>query len=416
MKTLILRDNHLCCKMMTPEEIAHTLVTNNEQPFRVHLVDEEITVPIEPCYGGSPETETVPCSSFEAVLGGAEIVDGGLNLLGIRGFHLPESEWTRVGLQKHWEHEDTDLGSPFFAPNRQLEISGSRESLFYKTDEIDYSFDHLSDIPDDSPIITEWSDGSPEEEPDKPPVPLERPGLFLYTLRAENCTDTHGFERIEVGQIESIEILDSISEQPTEPDIEPREVDFSPPPKYPNIDYDKLQPLPQEEEILEAVLTINRYAKQFDERADEEYQFDNGAEARFFSLRKKALYKTKTVAIHRLVKSNPDSVTVSKHDLNGEFECWCLYFPNEYSFHQPVDAVEDEAITSVCEQALSEFKVETIEFSPSSNTDDVGMTLDEALTLLANHGINANEHLDTKSVEDYNWGYLISTEFESLST
>jgi hypothetical protein len=106
-----------------PDEIAHHLVTNVGSPVRVYLEDGRATIPVEPCRGGSPPTTTVPLEYFDAVIESAMIEDGGLTLLSMDGLHLPESEWQRTGLERHWRVEDADLKSPFFPPQ------GSGESL-----------------------------------------------------------------------------------------------------------------------------------------------------------------------------------------------------------------------------------------------------------------------------------------------
>lgn len=213
----------------TPDEIAHVLATTNADPLRIFLHDGTVTVPTEPCRGGTPPTTTVPANSFLAVNEDTEITDGGLTLFGISGLHLPASEWRRLGFEKNWKAEDADLESPFFPPQRKLEVWASREQNLWETEPEQYSFDHLSSLPEDSPVITVWRDDTPDDTPAKPPVPLDRPSLYVHTVRAEGVTDTRGCDRIEVGAIAAVERVETLDEWPREPDVEPRTVDASPP-------------------------------------------------------------------------------------------------------------------------------------------------------------------------------------------
>lgn len=397
-----------------PDLIAHKLVTNTGTPARFHLQDNLLTVPIKP-YGRGSQTADLPVQSFDAVIEQAYVEDGGLNVASFHGLHLPASEWERVGLQKHWEHEDVDLRDPFTDANRRMEFWASREDSFYDTEPEEYRFDHLDPLPDDSPLLTEWT--SYDDGPDIPPVPLSYPTLRTDIVHATDAdTDARGFDQIEVGTVVAIEILDHIDEWPQEPDIDKREIDIdlSPPSRYPRIQYDDINPLPHDEKILRAVHAINRHAKRFKEEADTAYQINEGAKARVYSLRKKALYKTKTVAVHRLVKGNPDQTQVTLHDLNGTHEMYCFSFSDGYSFHQPVPAVNDALWETATVEKPQE--VEEIEFQSSAETQNLSISLEEALFTLAEQGINANNYLDTETVLDYDWSYEISTIFECIDT
>ncbi|WP_199174872.1 hypothetical protein [Halegenticoccus soli] len=393
-----------------PDEIAHRLVTNVGSPVRVYLDDGQATIPVEPCRGVSPATTTVPLEYFDAVIENALIEDGGLTLFCMDGLHLPESEWCRSGLDRHWRDGDADLEDPFFPPQRKLEVWASREDALYDADE-PYGFSHLDGIPDDSPIFTEWVANASDEYPDRPPVPFDRPTVSVRAVRAEGVTDVQGFDRVDVGQIARIELLDELSEQPSAPDIEPRDVDFSPPSRHPEIDYDEIDPLPQSNELLEAVFTINRHAKRLDEEADTAYQRGDGAEARVCSLRKRALYRTKTVALHRFSKSDPDAIRVVGHELNGDHELLCFYV-GTYSYHQPIAAVNPNLLAATTgSDDLSEIKFGAIDFESSAETGDLDMSLSQAIGVLRDHGIEPNDYLDATQVEDFTWGSVISTTF-----
>lgn len=396
--------------IQTPDTIAHLLVTNLDEPVRIYLEDGQLTIPTEPCRGGSPETTTVSIDSFDAIVERAAIEDGGLSLFCMDGLHLPPSEWVRTGLDRHWHADDADLRSPFFPPRRTLEVWASREDGLH-TSEAPYTFSHLDGIPSYSPVITEWAANAPDGYPDRPPVSFDRPTLSVRAIRAEGVTDVRGFDRIEAGRISRVEPLGSIAEQPTEPDIEPREVDFSAPSRHPEITYEELDPLPQSDELLEAVFTINRHAKRLGAEADTAYQQGDGARARVHAVRKRALYRTKTVAVHRFGTFDPDSIRVARHTLSDGHELLCFYI-GDYSYHQPPAAVEPdflEAAAGVDDR--SELPAKEITLESSTETATLDRSLSAAISILRDHGIEPNEYLDQRAVKDFTYEFEISTTF-----
>lgn len=410
--------------MQSPDTIAHLLTTNVESPARFSLVDETATIPVTPYRErAGVETTTVPVSSFDAVIERAAVDDGGRSLTGVGGIHLHESEWGRIGLEKHWHADDVDLEAPFTHPTRRLELWASRQETLWEVDEpAEPPYDHLEAIPDDSPLITEWR-AHASDDPPRPYTPFDRPTLSVYALHAAGAHDPRGSDRITVGEIARVDILDAsdIDEWPEAPDIETREldIDLRPPPRHPDIDYDDLEVLPHTNDVLQSIHTINRYAKQFDEQADSAYHTDQGAEARAYSLRKRALYRTKTVAIHRIVKADPAAVRIVRHDLNGDHETYCLYLApvdggdaREYSFHQPIDAVESELLDDVTgSEDRSSLPLETISFEVRSDTDSLDRSLSDAISTLRQHDLDPDDYLDATVVQDYDWGYEISTTF-----
>jgi hypothetical protein len=412
-------------ELQSSDVIAHLLATNVGSPVRFFLVDETATVPTTPYRDRSGvETTTVPLSSFDAVVERADVDDGGLSLTSFGGIHLPESEWRRIGLEKHWHAEDVDLEAPFTDPRRRLELWASREdNLWDQKEPEDPPYDHLEDVPEDSPLITEWDAHSPDDYPSRPYVPFDRPTLSVYALHAEGAGDPRGFDRVEVGEIARVDILDEsdLDEWPEAPDIETRELDVSltPPPRHPDVDYADLDTLSQTNDVLQSIYTVNRHAKRFDEQATSAYHAGQGAEARAYSLRKRALYRTKTVAIHRLGKADPTAVRVVRHELNGNNETYCLYFTpvdrnedREYSFHQPLDAVEPELLQDVTgSDDRSTLPLETISFDTTSETDSLERSLSDAISTLRAHDLDPNDYLDATVVEDYEWGYQITTTF-----
>ena len=57
---------------------------------------------------------------------------------------------------------------------------------------------------------------------------------------------------------------------------------------------------------------------------------------------------------------------------------------------------------------------EAIDFEPKSTTESLEFSPEEALQLFENYGLNANEHLEKTTVEDYQWGTKHSTLFDTL--
>ena len=84
----------------------------------------------------------------------------------------------------------------------------------------------------------------------------------------------------------------------------------------------------------------------------------------------------------------------------------------EYSLHQPLEAVEPELLAAVTESVdRSELPLETISFAASSETDSLDPSLSEAISTLRRHGLDPDDHLDASLVTDYDWGYEIPTTF-----
>jgi hypothetical protein len=391
----------------SPDRIAHLLVTNVGSPVRVVLEDGRATIPTEPCRGGSPATTTVSVTHVDALVERAAIEDRGLSLFCPDGLHLPPSEWRRVGLDRHWNADDADLRSPFFPPQRTLEVWASREPA--SRDATDRS--HLDGLPDDSPVLAEWAATAPDDAPERPPVPFDRPTLYVRAVRAEGVTDVRGLDRVEVGRIARVEPLEALPEQPTRPDVEPRTVD--PPSRSGRLDleYEDLEPLEPSEDLLEAVFTINRHAKRLDDEADAAYSRGDGAEARGLAIQKRALYRSKTVALHRMGRADPDAIRVDRHELYGDHEMLCVSLRG-YSFHQPLDAVATGLLrATIGHEDPSALPLEPIDFEASTDTDELDLSLTQAIAVLRDHGIDPNDYLEETAVEDFTLGYTISTRF-----
>ena len=381
---------------MHPDRIGHLLVENEGCAVRVHLVNSELCTPLEP-YSESCmyRNDTVEVDSFEAVVDLGEVADGGETVWG--RLHLPDSEWERVGLQRHWDHEDADDKGE----QRILEVWSSRFSNYDDFEPADYN----PPVPSDSALIDGWTFDVSET----PAAPLERADLTVYAAYDKSVRDYGNVHnRLEVGEIASIEVIDEICEVPERRESKTYDFDESDFSRYPSIDYDEIDECRTTERILNAVHTINRHAKRFDEEADTKYTSGRGAEARVCSLRKKALYSAKTVMIHKLVKFGTTGINLSMHNLNGAVDMWCFEFSEGYSFHQPKEAVKDEVLDAF--DASGDMESVDISFNGSSNTD-TGMSLDDAIDVVRDCGVDVNDHLESDFVEDYEFGYQINTTF-----
>ena len=389
-------------EQMHPDKIGHVLSVADGEPVRVYLEDGEITVPIEPVKERrGPETVSVTCDSFDAIVDMVDVADGGETVYAI--FHLPESEWRRLGLHKHWEEDNAeDWGC-----ERMIEVWLSR---FKNTSSGEYDSDEYSSpVPSDSPTVTIYEEN--DFEIDSPPAPFDRPDLEFDVATADSVSNYHNARtRRIIGSVKSIEQLESIDEWPEKRDVSPPDGRYEIQPKHPQVKFEGVDPIPIDEDILAAVHTINRHAKRLGEEADRAYEMGEGAEARVKSTQKKALYDSKTVAIHRLTKSDPDAVDIHLHELYEGVEMYCFQFSNDYSFHQPKDAVDD-GLLDVVEWDMDDREVQEIDFKKSTDVGVLQLSLSEALGILNSHGIDANDHLKAEYVEDYTFGYRMSTTF-----
>lgn len=382
---------------MDPDEIAHILAVNEESPVRVTLTDHQATIPTEPCTErASAPTETVPLNSFEAVATMVDIADGGETLWA--HLHLSESEWNRAGFGAHWNAEEAeDHGE-----QRILEVWASR---FNNYD------DYTPLIPDDSPVNKEWRVWS-DDEPSVPPAPLTQPTLEMDAMYSESVRDYgNAWQTVEVGTIAELTVLDDLDEwpetreTPTVEEIWDSADDELLPSRHPTIEFDDITPLEPSPELFDAIVTVNRHAKKLGKNGDEAYRNNQRATAKKYSVQKYALYDLKTIALHRLAKHEESEIQLEKHEIHGR-EYWCFYFSdgdNKWSFHQPVEAVDEAVIDRFVADADSVLP-ESIEYTPSTETDGLPQSLENALTVLDEQGLNANEQLSQTVIEKFQFG------------
>lgn len=60
-------------------------------------------------------------------------------------------------------------------------------------------------------------------------------------------------------------------------------------------DFDSLEPVPVERDLLYSIFVVNRYAKKFDEDAENAYNQSGGAKAKMYSVKKRGLYSLKQI-------------------------------------------------------------------------------------------------------------------------
>lgn len=389
---------------MNTDKIAHIFAVNEGSPVRVTLCDQQATIPTEPCPDrGSPPTETVPLNDFKAVVKAVDVADGGESLW-VR-LHLSESEWNRCGFGNHWDAENADD----HGDQRMLNVWAGRFDNFEKYENIDYT----PPIPDDSPVIKEWREWSGDEA-SFPPAPLTQPKLEMDAMYAEEVRDYGDtWETVEIGTIASVSALDDLDEwpqnreKPTPAEIWDIDEDEELlPTRHPTIDFEEIDPLAPQPEVLRALFTINRHAKKLGEAGDKAYHSNDGPTAKKHAIRKHALYDLKTIALHRIAKHDEADISLEKHNIN-DADYWCFYFTkngDQWSFHQPAEAV-DEAVVKQFVAEPDSIPTDEIEFTPESDTGGLSQSLEEALTILDNQGLNANEQLDQTTVTDYRFGF-----------
>lgn len=123
------------------------------------------------------------------------------------------------------------------------------------------------------------------------------------------------------------------------------------------------------------------------------------------------VYRTKTVALHRLGKADPSALRVVRHELDDGHELLCFYL-GAYSFHQPTAAVDSALLAAATGSTdRSEIPLESIDFETTAETDGLELSLSQATGILREHGLEPNDYLDATTVEDFTWGTVISTTF-----
>lgn len=373
----------------TPGGMVRALAKSEGRPVRVYLRGRELTVPFVTREGGATHTRTVPVASFDAVV---ELFDDGD---AVRcALCLPESEWIRLGLDGRAAGGDPE--------GRVLEVCSSRTRSAERRDG-----GVSADAPSDAPAAE-------SDTPDGASAPGGELELRMDLAPAPDAHDDAG-GRLTIGRVGAVEPLDDWYQRPRDhgdaaPDATAAVARHSDPP---GVEYAALGPLAQTEATLAAVFTVAQHAKRTSEDAEMAYRGGNVAEARVFALRRNALYATETVALHRLARADPRSVTLEKRPLDGD-EAWCFFFNAGYSFHLPDGAVADELLSEVggIDDAAG-VDAKDIDCADAAGAGAPDLTLDEALEHLAENGLDANEFLGCEFVVDYGRDRLLPVRFEA---
>jgi hypothetical protein len=155
-------------------------------------------------------------------------------------------------------------------------------------------------------------------------------------------------------------------------------------------------------DILEALYTINKIAKNYSKESQDAYQSGFKEQAKVLSIKKSALYDYKS---HILKKLYSQAEKIKQHTIHGD-PFYCFYF-KEYSFHSPAE--EFEKINP--EQEAEENITESFE-SDSIPQDELPMSEQEALKTLQSEFGSANQFVQPKilstrySYRSIGWSYL----------
>jgi hypothetical protein len=384
-----------------PDKIAATLIETDHPYVRIDVLGGTVSVPAK---AYTATTHNVQINSFYAYLHDATEEDGGLSFIGL----LKISERVAKHLQIDDVGEDNE-------PVTSIDIWASRPELGFENELRGYS-----DAPADEVLSAlGLSDEDPYThclkeaiENDNPVSPLNPPKLEIHYPTSERSyrsrTHTHSrYVTESIGQIASVEPVPRsavpdyaiVDEKPEQKGPEPP---YLPPSgSHPTVGWDTLESLEPTEPIIDALYTINKYAKKEAETGTKCYKSGEKAKAKVHSVRKTALYAVKSIAIHRLVKADPDTVTVKKHVIDGD-EFWCFCFEAfGQSFHQPVEAVVSDAIDTIAHSDGTVESEDAVEIELQSDVPDDLSDLESVLeTLAADHGIDANDYLTQHRVTE----------------
>jgi len=387
-----------------PDKIAETLIDTDHPYVRIDVLGGTLSVPAE---AYTATTHDVQINSFYAYLHDATEEDRGGSFMGL----LKISERVAKHLQIDDVGEDKEplTSIDIWASRPELalgnELNGYREapsaqvlSALGLSNEGPYGH-HLQEAIEDGHPVSPLNPLALQIH-----YPTSEPSPRLY----RSHTYTHSrYVTESIGQIASSEPVSRcdvpdyaiVDEEPEQSGPEPPYM--SPFASHPTIGWDTLDPLEPTETIIDALYTINKYAKKEAKNGTDCYRSGEKARAKVHSVRKTALYAVKSIAIHRLVKTDPDNVTVTKHKIDGdEFWCFCFEVLGQ-SFHQPVEAVVSDAIDAL---AHSDGTVESEDVSEieleSAVPDDLPDLKSALETLAADYGIDANDYLTQHSVTE----------------
>jgi hypothetical protein len=142
---------------------------------------------------------------------------------------------------------------------------------------------------------------------------------------------------------------------------------------------------------LDALYQLNIEAKRYAESAEKAYSTGLKVNARFYSLRKKALYSLKQSILEVLVKDGCAD-TVRCHEIDGK-EYYCVYI-GEFSFHSPTDEWDEPPLDAPTSPTKT---LESFDRNLDNHTDRLSEK--EALKRLTSLFETPNNHLPVPFVE-----------------
>ncbi len=171
-----------------------------------------------------------------------------------------------------------------------------------------------------------------------------------------------------------------------------------------------MDPIDPSDDVLESLYVTNKVAKQLSDDATDAYERGDATTSNRCSARKDALYRTKTTVLSRIVAADPDAVVGEYHAINGE--AWLHLTVNGWRFHQPPRAIGSE-LTDRIEVTNSPDSPLDAPYVRNAAVERSDRSLEEALVHLAEHGVNANDHLARPTISgtdnrlvDVRWPFL----------
>lgn len=144
-------------------------------------------------------------------------------------------------------------------------------------------------------------------------------------------------------------------------------------------------------EQLEALYQLNVEAKRYAEAAEDAYTSELTANARLYSLQKKALYGLKRAILGTLVE-HECADAVRRHEIDGK-EYYCIYV-GAFSFHSPVDEWDELPMDAPPSATKT---LDSFETDPDTRTEHLSEK--EALQRLTDRFETPNNYLPTPFVE-----------------
>ncbi|WP_418281307.1 hypothetical protein [Halorubrum sp. DTA98] len=171
-----------------------------------------------------------------------------------------------------------------------------------------------------------------------------------------------------------------------------------------------MDPLEPTDDLLESLYVVNKVAKQLSDDATDAYERGDTTRSNVCSARKDALYRTKTDVLRRVVASDPSAVSGEYHAINGD--AWLFISVNGWHFHQPPYAFGTD-LTDRIDVANSPSSPLDAPYVRDPSIDRSDRSLEDALGHLADHGVNANDHLARPTIRgthdrlvDVRWPFL----------